>query len=42
MPGDDSLKLEFDLDPKLVRLVILGILLICGVNYEELMVVVGL
>jgi phage shock protein PspC (stress-responsive transcriptional regulator) len=35
-------KLEFDVDPKLVRFVILSILVLFGVHYEELTVLVGL
>ena len=41
MPGDDSLKLEFDVDPNMVRFIVLSLLILCGVHYEELMVLVG-
>lgn len=35
------MKLEFDIDPNMVRFVILSFLVLCGVHYEELMVLVG-
>jgi len=42
MPGVHTVKLEFDVDPIQVRFVILSILVLLGVHYEELTVLVGL
>jgi hypothetical protein len=36
------MKLEFTPDPGLVKWVILAILIICGANLDELMILVGL
>lgn len=36
------MKLEFDVDPNMVRFIVLSLLIICGVKYEELMLLVGL
>ena len=35
------MKLEFDVDPNMVRFIILAFLIAIGVNYEEIMVLVG-
>jgi len=35
------MKLEFDPDPSLVRWVILVLLIVCGVNYDKLLLLGG-
>jgi len=42
MPGVHIVSIDFDVDPKLVRFVIIAVLLLCGVHFDELTVLVGL
>jgi hypothetical protein len=36
------MKIEFDVDPNMVRFIVLALLITCGVNYEKIMVLAGI